>query len=283
MKALLLTTLFCCSFLVLSAQSGVLKTIGGAAKTKVEQQDFNSSRSNKEKGQLRDDRKRSSPAPGSAPESAPAPPADTTTTEPIVPALITPAKYDASYTFGHRLTYAVTDPSEKNKETDTVSYFYSDGAIMTAIHGKETSILADFANESTITFDEEKKTAVAMNSRWAAKAASRQAEQNDEVTITKTGQTKQILGYSCEEYVIQGKTKSVCWITKEITLDYSRTTAAIAHSMQDVKSDDLTSEGLMMEMTGYNKKGVANVHMVLTGFQEERVVKVLSGYSVTGL
>jgi hypothetical protein len=284
MKALLLTTLFCFSILVLSAQSGVLKTIGGAAKTKVEQQDFNSSRSNKEKSNLRDERKRSSPAPGSASESAPAPapPADTTA-EPVAPEPVMSAKYNDSYTFGQQLTYAVDDPSEKEKGIGTVTFSYSDGAIMTTMPDKGACMLADFENASVISFDEDQKTAVAMNSRWAEKVVNGQAEQDGEVTVTKTGRSKQILGYNCEEYVIQGKTKSVCWVTTEVALDYAKTTAAIAHSMPGIKSEELTSEGLMMEMTGYNKKGVANVHMVLTKFTEEMVVKELNGYTVTRL
>jgi hypothetical protein len=287
MKTSLLTLLFCCSLLSLSAQSGILKTIGGAAKNKAEQQDFNSSRSNKEKGHLQQERKKSAEAPGSAPESAaPAPPdstaaPETGTTEPVTPSLIAPAKYNSSYTFTQQLTYAIDDPSEK--DIDTVTYYYSEGAVMMTMPRKETSTLVDFVNESMITFDENKKTAMAMNSGWASRIADKQAAENDDVTVTKTGQTKQILGYTCDEYVIQGKTKTICWVTSETGLDYSKTMAAIARSMPNIKPDDFSFEGLMMETTGYNKKGVANVHMILTEIGEETVVKALNGYTVTGL
>jgi hypothetical protein len=286
MKVSVLTALFCFILFTLSAQNGVLKTIGGAAKNKVEQQDFNSTRSNKER--LNGDRKRSSaaPAPGSAAPSESAAPDSTAApapeTPPVTPSVFGTTKYNDSYTFEQQLTYETEDLGDSKDNKETITYFYSDGAIMSKVGDQQTTILMDFGNESMISFDEENKTATAMSTRWASKMAAKQVEkQSDGTTVTKTGNTKQILGYNCEEYIIEGKTKSVCWITSEIHLDYARTMAAISKGNPDTKADEFSAQGLMMEVTTYDKKGNPDTHMILTEFKEETLVKLLSGYTVT--
>jgi hypothetical protein len=279
-------TALCCLFLfTVSAQSGVLKTIGGAAKTKAEQQDFNTTRSNKDR--LNEDRKKSSPAPAAPAPAAEATPDSTaaaTPATPVTPSVFGQTNYSNSYTFGQKLVYETEDLNDSKDTKASVTYFYSDGAIMSVASDNEMTVIMDFQNESMITFDEKNKTAMAMSTRWASKMAAKQVEKHSgETTVTKTGQTKEILGYQCEEYIIQGKTKSVCWITSAIKLDYAKTMAAISKGNPDSKADAFSAQGLMVEVTSYNKKGEAETHMILTEFKEETTVKELGGYKVTAL
>lgn len=271
---------FVCLVVVWSvnAQSGLLKTIGGAAKNKVEQQDFNSTRSNKEKGNLQDDQKKSSPAP--APGSA----ADTSAQEEIKPAIPGGSEYESSYTFDQKLTYLMDDPQKPEKEKVTMAYSYSDNAIMSYMPDNNMAMLVDFTHQTSIMFDEKAKTAMVMPANWMGRALEKEEAENPNVTVTKTGNTKKILGYTCEEYIIQDeKTKSVVWVTTEIKMDYAKTYMAMSRGGKSTGMEGFGEQGLMMEMTGYNKKGEADVHMIMTEYKEETVVKNLSDYKITAL
>jgi hypothetical protein len=71
MKTLLLALIICCLSSIASGQSGLVKSIGNTAKEKANAQDFNTTRNNKERGNLMDEKsKDAAPAPGSP---APAP------------------------------------------------------------------------------------------------------------------------------------------------------------------------------------------------------------------
>ncbi len=72
----------------------------------------------------------------------------------------------------------------------------------------------------------------------------------ENVTFKKTGRTKKILGYNCEEYIVTASdSKSSIWVTKEME-DYDE---ALLKSMKDDSPFILTEgfdelEGMMMEM-----------------------------------
>lgn len=293
MKKLLLT-FSCLSALTLSAQNGILKTIGGAAKNKVEQQDFNSTRTNKEKGNSLNDERRSAPAPapGSMPSDTTAvQPADTTKkaatpTPAVTPPVFGNTKYDNTYTFGQKVTYRIDRPSKPSDEAHTVTYYYGDNATMSVVEDKQMNIIMDFTNASTIMINEKDQTATAMAARSTARAVDQQAGSGSKATVTKTGNRKQILGYNCEEYLVQSETsKSLIWTTIEIKLDYTKAMLAMSKNMGAVSQTDGSElgGGMMMEMTGYNKKGEADTHLLVTDYQKEEVVKALSAYKMTVL
>ena len=144
--------------------------------------------------------------------------------------------------------------------------------------------ISDFDNEAAITFDEKNKTATVFSTRWATQMAEKYAKES-EFVITKTGQTKQILGYTCEEYIVQDKkNKYVQWVTSDIKIDYSKAMAAMVKNMNiKVDGTDISRQTLLMEMTSYNKKGEAELHMILTEYKEEQTTKSLAGYSVSAL
>lgn len=263
------------------AQSGLIKTIGGAAKNKVEQQDFNSSRSNKEKGNLQDEKK-SSPAPAPASKSAGSA-SDSTSQPEIKPGLPGASGYDGAYTFNQKLTYVMDDPQKPNKDKVTLTYAYGDKAMMTLMPENNMSMVVDFQNQSSIMLDEKNKTAMVMPANWIGRAMEEQEQSSSGVTVTKTGNKKVILGYNCEEYIIQDdKTKSVVWVTTEIKIDYAKVYAAMSRGKSQ-GMEGMADKGMMMEMTGYNKKGEADVHMIMTEYKEESSVVTMSAYKVTSL
>lgn len=272
MKAKLLFITLSITFLNTTYGQEILKTIGKSAKQKVEQQDFNTTRSNKEKGNLQDDKK-----------SAPAPaPSSTDTTKPVVPSLLANAKYNSSYTFSERLTYALEDVKEA--KTSTITYYYTEGAILMSSDSASAAIY-DFTNESMITFNEKEKSAMAMSARWMTKMAAERVEKGSDYTVTKTGNTKQILGYTCEEYqaISESKGKYLYWVTTELKLNFSQAGVAFAKSMGSSVKTVMPAEGILMEWTSYTKKGEVKDHMIMTDYRKESMTKALSGYKLTAL
>lgn len=274
MKKLVLFVAACALVSMANAQNGIINTINNAAKNKVEQQDFNSTRTNKEKLN-EEDRPKTSPAPPPAPGS----PAKSMETPEEVTASGT---HKESYTFENKFTYEMEDLAKHKGEKMLMTNYYAETALMTQMSGNNMSMIYDFANEVMIMIDEKAKTAMVMSSsRFGAAMTSRQQESN--ATVTKTGNTKKILGYTCEEYLIKDeKYTSNVWITTEIKLDYTKISKAVGGQKGSATgSAEIDGKGMMMEMTSYNKKGEAETHMIMTEYKEEATSKSLSGYTVT--
>lgn len=282
MKIVLLSLISCFSFSV-SAQKSLLNTLGGAAKKKVEQQDFNSTRTNKEK--LNDDNKKSSPAPSSAPAET----IDSANVPAVDAAKLSGGKYKESYSFSQMVTYKMEDLKGKNREPHLMTSYYSDGAVMTKSDANsDMNMIYDVENESMIMINEKDITVMVMSSKMMNGMAAKEVDKNGELKITKTGNTKLILGHTCEEYIMEDdKNKTICWVTTEIKLKFTKMmSSSMGKGMNanyQEKMKEFSDGGMMMEMTSYNKKGEAETHMIMTEFKEEAVLKSLSGYAVTVL
>lgn len=275
MKTLVLSATAFFFFSFANAQNGIIKAIGGAAKNKVEQQDFNSTRTNKEKLN-EEDRPKTAPAPApSAPGSGAAAPESEAA----------PGNYNETYTFDQKFTYEMEDLAKHKGEKMLTTYYYSEAGIMTQLQDNPMSMIFDTEHETMIMLDEKAKTAMVMPSRFGSAMAAKQNEATSKATVTKTGNTKKILGYTCEEYLIQDeKYKSNVWITTEIKLDYTKLSKAIGGQKGTASgSSEFDGQGMMMEMTSYNKKGEAETHMIMTEYKEETTTKSLSEYKVTAL
>lgn len=294
MKTILLIALVLFGVNQVSAQE-ILKSIGGAAKTKVEQQDFNTTRSNKERNSLLNKR---SAKQGSAPES-PAPASgsgtmdlDSTATAPeeVEGTTETPSAtgtYKQEYAFGGKIAYKMED-LKKSKES-TMSYYYSEGAlwILNAAGETTSSAISDYENEVMIMLDDKNNTAMVMSMEWSNKMAGKMADNHQEkvgkTTVTKTGATKVILGYNCTEYLATNEdgSKTDFWVTTEAEFENSTIAESITKNMKTAPEGEYGEGGLMMEFTSYNKKSEAEMHMIMTEFNKEAITKSLAGYKVT--
>lgn len=284
MKKLLLV---CFVLFAFAAVAQVEETLKNAARNKLESQDFNSQRSNKERNMMDNDKKKRSapsqshPAPPPAPGSAAPEPADSTATE--IPADAAPAGSEGAYTFGQKITYEMDDPSKPDEEKTEMTYYYGDNALMSFLTAQKMAMIYDFGAGTVTTIDETDKTATILSARWLNKEMEKAAAADD-ITVTKTGQTKTILGYTCEEYIIEDpKSKVVCWVTTQIPVDYSKMQRVMSKGRSKAYPDDFNDAGITMEITSYDKKGEANSHTIMTEYKEESTVKNLGGYTVTSL
>lgn len=276
MKALLLALIVSCLASVGFGQQGLVKSIGNTAKEKANAQDFNTTRNNKERGNLMDVQKSGEAAP--APASAPAESASPAETEPS-------GDYQASYTFTSSVSYKIE--SAKNPgESQVIDYDFGDQVIKMAATPDMSSII-DSKNGVMILLNNKEKTAMVMSTK-AMEAAMKQQQMNQgnkpAAKITKTGRTKTILGYKCEEMLIETDKKTEVWITKDAGIDVSNTFANMNKtSPSQIPNEAFTEGGMLMEMTGYDTAGKMEVHMLITALSKESKTVNIGSYKITKL
>lgn len=286
MKNLLLLGMFVSLTTSLSAQD-VLRAIGSAAKQKAEQQDFNATRSNRDKNGLQNKKASkisSESEPASSPPPPPAPEPEVKDTTEELPVQTNPGKYSTSYTFDGKYSYDIEDL--KRKKTSKITSYYSDGALWMVTPGETSSSIVDYTNEVMIMLEDKDKTGMVMSTQWANKMAANQvekeADKNGEMKVEKTGKTKVILGYTCEEWIASdNESKTEMWVTNEAGMNHDRMTASMTKYMKSVPANMKGEQfGMMMEMTSYNSKGVAETHMIMTEFDKTSLTKSLTEYKL---
>ena len=171
-----------------------------------------------------------------------------------------------------------------------MAYSYSDEAMYMVMDDGKSSMINDYVNEVLITIDEKAKSATVMSSAWSNKMAGKMMDNHNEkagkTTITKTGQTKQILGKNCEQYISTSEdgSKIDFWITTDVIIDNAKIAASLMQYSKTAKPEgDYPANATMMEFTSYNKKGEAETHMIMTEFSETEVVKNLNEYRITSI
>ena len=276
MKALLLALIVSCLASVGFGQQGLVKSIGNTAKEKANAQDFNTTRNNKERGNLMDVQKSGEAAP--APASAPAESASPAETEPS-------GDYQASYTFTSSVSYKIE--SAKNPgESQVINYDFGDQVIKMAATPDMSSII-DSKNGVMILLNNKEKTAMVMSTKAMEAAVKQQQMSQGEkpaAKITKTGRTKTILGYKCEEMLIETDKKTEVWITKDAGIDVSNTFANMNKTSQSqIPNEAFTEGGMLMEMTGYDMAGKMEVHMLITALSKESKSVNIGSYKITKL
>jgi hypothetical protein len=276
MKALLLALIVTCLTSVVSAQQGLVKSIEGTAKERANAKDFNTTRNNKERGNLMDEQKSKEAAP--APASAPAESAAPVEAEPS-------GEYQASYTFTSSVSYKIEN-GKKPGESQVVNYDFGDQVIKMAANPDMSSIV-DSKNGVMIMLNNKEKTAMVMSTK-AMEAAMKQQQMSQgekpAAKITKTGRTKTILGYKCEEMLIESDKKTEVWITKDAGIDVSNTFANMNKTSQSqIPNEAFTQGGMLMEMTGYDAAGKMEVNMLVTSLSKETKTVNIGSYKITKL
>lgn len=282
MKALLFFVVFCCTAGFSVGQNGLIQTVGKAAKEKANAQDFNTTRNNKERGNLREEKARpaqeseAAPAPGAA---QPEPVQPESAEEPVL-------DYQASYTFTSSVIYQIEN-LKKAGEALVVNYSFGDQVLKMDPANQDMSIITDSKNAVMIMLNHKEKTATVMSTKMMEAAMKQQtSNQNAEkpaAKITKTGKTKMILGYKCEEIIIESTVKIEVWVTTETGIDISNAFVNMAKTTMGQIPDEAFSGGVLMEMTSYNPEGKAEAHMLMTALSKETKTVNIGTYKITKL
>lgn len=261
------------------AQEGLVNDLKGKAKKKAEAQDFNTTRNNREN--LQNSKKSSSRSSESAPaSSSPAPPSPAPAPDSSVAATV---NYENEYVFNANITYQIE--SGKNKDVNTVTYFIGESCFKAEM-AKDMAMIFDSKNKVMITLVEASKMAMVMSSDKMNAYAQNQPTDKDQKNykITRTGKTKVILGYTCEEVIAESDdSKSVIWIAKNTGINISESFANYFASNMKGASNEAYQGGLMMEMTNYNTKGEIQAHLLLTAISKEVSKVFIGSYKITTL
>lgn len=280
MKILLLAIISCLMSSLVLGQEGLLKSLGNTAKEKANAQDFNTTRNNKERGNLMDDKKSKEAAPTPAPaSSAPA--------ESSMPAEVEASgEYQPSYTFTSSVTYLMENP-KKAGESQTINYNFGDQVIKMEVTNQGISSIIDSKNGVMILLNNKEKTATVMSTKMMeAVMSQQQMNQGDQpqAKVTKTGRTKTILGYKCEEYLIESDKKTEVWIAKDAGIDVSKTFANMNKTSQSkIPNEAFMEGGMLMEMNAYDASGAIEAHLLATALSKESQTVQIGAYKITKL
>lgn len=103
-------------------------------------------------------------------------------------------------------------------------------------------------------------------------------EEEDDYSYAKTGKTKTIIGYKCDEYQVEEEGGSVSiWVSREVPFKPNR--EQLIKTGLPVQFDGPNGEGMIMEMESY-KDGVKTGSMIVKEINERASKTIsLAGYS----
>ncbi len=178
-------------------------------------------------------------------------------------------KVQSEYKFTASATYQMV--SGKKNDTFNYKYYYSssdDGLLgieMTIDSKSKTRSVADFKNKGMIMFMDDQKMVMSMSVDFD-KAISEANSSTKYTAPQKTGKTKTILGYNCEEWVSDADDmKMSFWITTNAPFEAKSFYKYLYDSYRKQKIILPTNmSGFPMEMEGVSKDGKKNFKSTCT-------------------
>lgn len=267
------TFIFCFCFFLINAQ--VLNQVGSSIKnsTTTKAADFNRTRSNKEKNDLdQNATKKTSDEGAGNPEESPEVNAENQNR----------GKINADYSFHYQLTYEMVNyvDQQVNDSKNMVYYF---GDSVTLFFADNAYLLNDLRGKITLMLDENSKTGSSSDLLDQSTGDPDAAGQID--MFRKSGNTRDILGYSCEEYafVHEGIKLFSLWVAKESLLkkgniDPSFLTNQVIMGINALSPDP---EGFVMEYNQFDGNGQVESAIRVTGFEPAEKLIQLGEYEIT--
>jgi len=144
---------------------------------------------------------------------------------------ITNAKYESSYTLQQEFKIEIKTQEKKKKdkvETVNMNMFYGEDCYMAIVVDEEQKTtpknLMDLKNNTSVMLNDTDMSAMAISMDFVTSkindaVVNDSTDADSEYTFTKTGNTKTIAGYLCEEYIIESdESKMNVWYTDDITI-----------------------------------------------------------------
>jgi hypothetical protein len=191
--------IFCFCFLSNNAQ--VLNQVGSSIKNgaTTKASDFNRSRSNKEKNDLNKNNSQKATETEDLEESS---------GESPNPSEGSTERIDIDYSFSHRLDYETINYVDGVQgEIKQMSYFFGDSSSLLNTGG--AFMLNDIRSKKTFILNEESKTGFLAPSPETGAEAIGDDMSREIYGFKKSGNTKDIMGYRCEEYVLVREDKKL--------------------------------------------------------------------------
>ena len=183
------------------------------------------------------------------------------------------SRYNESYTFNNRI-FMQMEMYDKKDVTKMDYYIYFSDASPTA--GFESKMIgtSDDGQQVTVTssyvFDGENKSFIIMTDMGTMKMGiisevpdetatqGQAAEKTPKATITKTGNSRVIAGYKCDEYLYkdnESKNYGKLWVTRDLKLKADKRTYSKA-GLPAYYGNPEIEDGAILAMESYNEKDV---------------------------
>lgn len=180
----------------------------------------------------------------------------------------TQATFAASYDFHTEMVIEVS-VAEGRRRSQQITQFYGDRAMMTKVEGIATRTIFDFDNRSSLVLNDDNKSGVALSMDFLTGMLQEEiAESLDDTpaSFRRTGNTKQILGYVCHEYVGEDdEAEFVGWFTDALgSLQLPDKVGSLSGTTDIMKGMTQDEKGMPLEMTTKTKdKGEISTMRVL--------------------
>lgn len=177
------------------------------------------------------------------------------------------------YAFQHEVKMQVESTDKKGKDSyvQDISIYLSDESpevgIKTVSEGVKALMVMDTENLVVITLMDQEGQKIGVTAKLNGDMLEVEADPEETPDFRKTGNTKEILGYTCEEYLSEDEDYSYqIWVTNDVDLDVQQAFGGMAGMK---KSPTMvapeTPNGMMMEMKGISKKHEEEqVHLLVT-------------------
>ncbi|MCU4176066.1 DUF4412 domain-containing protein [Carboxylicivirga sp. N1Y90] len=219
-----------------------------------------------------------------------------------------PATFEDSYTFQSSITMNMKTYSKEgtlksdgvmkiyaNAGDKSFAYEFVSGELESKTKNDKGIIIMDFKNEASIILSDDngKKTGVVYGGNGFMDASSWEDEESNDVFdegeveeynphLTKTGRTKTILGYKCEEYRYEDENSEAnSWITKDV--DWNSKDFMTTMFRSSMYSNGVWG-GFLMESESVDKAdGEKHTYTVVDINQSKNTTFPMSSYEITNV
>lgn len=134
----------------------------------------------------------------------------------------TQASYEPQYDFHTEVVTEFTNSAQKI-EKQQMRQLYGEEAIMTSLPQTSNKTIVDFVNRSSLILNDENGKGTAISLDFMSGFMKEGSEKDQPMQIRRTGNTKDLLGYTCHEIIGEDdEIEFQGWYTEEIDLGMDR-------------------------------------------------------------
>lgn len=197
----------------------------------------------------------------------------------------------ASYDFDKRVKMKMTNSDKKDVQVMYMDMLFSNtepiiGMDNMVIEGEkeqaDITMVIDLESQKMVSLTNAEGNKMAMTINMDAAKFEDDGSDTD-ITFTKTGQTKDILGYTCEEYAFDTEDASGnFWVTDEVDLKMEEALFMLPKDKKAVRPATYP-DGFFMEMNSHSKDGKNSTTMQVVEFDDDAPVVISTdGYQQLG-
>jgi len=207
------------------------------------------------------------------------------------------ADLKTSYDFDHQVDMQIEsfDKKGKSEGVQTMQMYFSDSethvGVKAIMEGMNSVSIIDMAKHQMIMLMDMGGSKMAMAIDFDPSKFAEEVETTDDATdmsFRKTGRTKTILGYSCDEYIMEDESSTLeFWVTREEQLDLFKAFGAMGASGKGAGGFSGVTEypmGMTMEFTSTEKKSGEKTLMQVTKIQRNINYSIsTAGYQIMNM